>query len=63
MTNQIPAMVDGKLTTPFKLVHCNPPNTCTWFPLFFIVCFYKDPDKDKYFTSFRSKAMIGIIVS
>ena len=42
MTNQIPAKVDGKLTTPFELVHHIAPGTRTWSPLFSIAYFYKD---------------------
>ena len=39
MMNQIPAKVDGKLTTSFELVHHALPDTRTWFPLFSIVYF------------------------
>ena len=55
MTNQIPAKVDGKLTTPFELVHHVAPDTRTWFPLFSIAYFYKDLDNDKDCTTFQSK--------
>ena len=60
--NQIPAKVNGKLTALFELVHHVPPNTHTWFPLFSIVYFYKEMDKDHKRTSFQSKAMQGIAV-
>ena len=62
MTNQIPAKVDGKLTTPIELVHHATPDTHTWFPLLSISYFYKDSDNDKDRTTFQSKAMIGIAV-
>jgi hypothetical protein len=62
MTNQISAKVHGKLTMPFELVHRTPPNTRTWFPLFSIIYFYKDSDKDKDCTSFHSKTIIGITI-
>ena len=62
MTNQIPAKVGGKLTTPFELVHHVAPDTCTWFPLFSITYLYKDLDNDKDRTTFQSKSMIGIAV-
>ena len=62
MTNQIPAKVNGKLTTPFELVHHVAPDTRTWFPLLSIAYFYKDSDNDKDRTTFQSKAMIGIAV-
>ena len=62
MTNQILAKVDGKLTTPFELVHRVVPNTRTWFSLFSVAYFYKDSDKDKDCITFQSKAMIGIVV-
>ena len=62
MTNQIPAKVDGKLTTPFELVHHVAPDTRTWFPLLSIAYFYKDLDNDKDHTTFQSEAMIGIAV-
>ena len=62
MTNQIPAKVDGKLTTPFELVHHVAPDTRTWFPLFYIAYFYKDSESDKDRTTFQYKAMIGIAV-
>ena len=62
MTNQIPAKVNGKLTTPFELVHRAPSDTRTWFPLFSCVYFYKDTDKNKDRSSFQSKAVIDIAV-
>ena len=62
MMNQIPAKVDGKLTTSFELVHHVPPDTRTWFPLFSIVYFYKKTNKDQDRAPFQSKATIGIAV-
>ena len=47
MHNQIPAAFNGKLTTPFELVHRVAPDSRTWFPLFSIVYFYKETDTDK----------------
>ena len=62
MTNQIPAKVDGKLATPFELVHWTPLDTCMWFPLFSCVYFYNDSDTEKDHSSLQSKAMIDIAV-
>ena len=41
-TNQIPAKVDVKLTTPFELFHHVAPDTRTWFTIFSITYLYKD---------------------
>ena len=60
--NRIPARVNDKLTTSLELVHHVPPETCTWFPLFSIIYFYKAMDEDQDCTSFQSKAMQGITV-
>ena len=62
MTNQIPAKVNGELTTPFELVHRSAPDSRTWFPLFSVVFFYKDTNKQKDRSSFQSRGMIGIAV-
>ena len=62
MTNQIPANVDGKLTTPFELIHHVAPDTRTWFPLFSIAYFYKNLESEKDRTTFQSKSVIGIVV-
>ena len=62
MTNQILDKVDGKLATPFELVHQAAPYNCTWFPLFSIANFYKDSESDKDCATFQSKAMIGIAI-
>ncbi len=42
--NQIPAKVNGKLITPFDPVA---PDSRTWFPLFGIVFFWKDSNKQQ----------------
>ena len=62
MHNQIPITFNGKLTTPFELVHRVAPDSRTWFPLFSIVYFYKETDADKDRENFQAKAMIGIAV-
>ena len=62
MHNMIPGRVNGRLTTPFELVHRCPPDTRTWFPIFSMVYFYKDSDADKSRSSFQSNAMQGIAV-
>ena len=62
MTDQIPDKVDGKLATPFELVHCVTGDTRTWFPLFYVAYFYKDLDSDKDHITFQSKAMVGVAV-
>ena len=62
ITNQIPAKVDGKITTPFELLHHVAPNTCTWYHLLSIAYFYKDSYNNKDLTTLHSKAMIGISV-
>ena len=63
MMNQILSKVNRELTTLFELEHHIPLDTRTWFPLFFIVFFYKKTDEDQDSTLFQSKAMIGITVS
>ena len=60
--NQILSKINGELTTLFELAHHVPPDTCTWFPIFSIVFFYKKTDEDQDRTSFQSKVMIGIAV-
>ena len=62
MMNQIPLKVEGKLTTPFELVHRVPPDSRTRFPLFSLVYFYKEDDGDKDRENFQAKAMVGIAV-
>ena len=62
MINHVPVKADGKLTTPFELVHRTPPDSRTWFTLFSVVYFYKDTDADKDRENFESKSMIGIAV-
>ena len=52
MTNQIPAKVDRKLTTPFELVHYVAPDTRIYFPLLSVTYFYKDSDNDKDHSTF-----------
>ena len=62
MMNMIPGKVNGRLTTPFELVHRCPPDSRTWFPIFSMVYFYHDSDSDKNRVTMQSNAMQGIAV-
>lgn len=64
MLNMQPGSVNGKLTSPFELVHRVAPDVRTWFPLFSIVYFYKTTDTEiaSDRANFMANAMVGIAV-
>jgi hypothetical protein len=62
MMNAIPGKVDGRLASPFLLVHGVGHTKCIWTPLFSLCYFHHTKDEDLSCSKHQAHTMDGIIV-
>jgi hypothetical protein len=62
MMNAIPGKLQGKLASPFLLVHGVGHDECTWFPLFLVCYFHHDRDGGVACSHTQAHMMDGIAI-
>ncbi len=62
MMNMIPGKYQGKLASPFMLVHGVRPDQRTWLPLFSLCCFHHEKDSNSSRSKSQAHTIDGILL-